>query len=500
MKFVVLGKVRQKVVVLLGIRIIIGSISTVKNSRSHFMKSYDQYKRFIRLLAAVSILALEISMYSWAWIYYLSHEAGSPFFKKGDWLMIAVYGILLLFFSKMYGGLRIGYLEKGNVMYSQILSVTFVNTITYLQIALLAKRFLSLNSFLLLYVCDIVAICIWTLLANYMFQKLFPPRRMLLIYGNRPSLTLMDKMSVRKDRYEICEVIHIDIGFDELQKKIVQYEGVIICDVPSPVRNTILKYCYSKSIRVYLTPKISDILTRSAEEINLFDTPLLLIRNGTMNIEQCFLKRLMDIILSMLALAVTAPIMLITAIAIKYCDNGPVIYKQKRLTANGKKFDIYKFRSMYIDAEKDGVARLAQEGDCRITPVGEFIRKVRIDELPQLINILKGDMSIVGPRPERPEIALRYKDEMPEFDYRLKMKAGLTGYAQIYGKYNTTPYDKLKLDLNYIQNYSLMLDVKLIILTVKILFMKESTEGIAKEQSTAKLIRSNEKAHEKVEG
>lgn len=453
------------------------------------MKSYDKYKRIIRLLAASFILALETGIYWWAWIHYFSDKAGSPFFRKGDWLMTAVYGILLLFFSRMYGGLRIGYLEKGNVMYSQMLSITLVNVITYLQIALLAKRFLSVVPFILLYICDIIIVCIWTLVTNRIFQKLFPPRKVLLIYGNRPSLTLMDKMECRKDRYEICEILHIDMGMENLQKKIIRYDGVIICDVPSTVRNGLLKYCYSQSIRVYLTPKISDILTRSAEEINLFDTPLLLVRNGEMNVEQQVVKRFMDVVISAMALTVASPFMLLTGIAIKCCDKGPIFYKQKRLTMNGREFYVYKFRSMYIDAEKDGIARLALKGDSRITPVGKFIRKTRLDELPQLFNILRGDMSLVGPRPERPEIAEEYKKFMPEFDYRLKVKAGLTGYAQIYGKYNTTPYDKLKLDLTYIQNHSIMLDIKLIILTVKIIFMKDSTEGIAEGQITATLVK-----------
>ena len=169
------------------------------------------------------------------------------------------------------------------------------------------------------------------------------------------------------------------------------------------------------------------------------------------------------------------------------------------MTVGGKEFFVYKFRSMRVDAEKDGVARLASNGDNRITPVGNFIRKVRLDELPQLFNIIKGDMSIVGPRPERPEIARQYEAEMPEFQYRLRVKAGLTGYAQIFGKYNTTPYDKLKLDLYYIQNYSLMLDVKLMVQTVKILFMKESTEGIANGNITAIKNISNEIKIEKTD-
>ena len=399
--------------------------------------------------------------------------------------MAAVYAILLLFFSRMYGGLRIGYLERGNVLYSQILSVSLVNLITYLQIALLAKRFLNLIPFLLMFACQAVLICIWTFLADRLFEKLFPPRQMLLVYGNRPSLTLMDKMNCRKDRYRIKQVVHINDGVERIQSMIPSYDAVVICDVPSPVRNQLLKFCYGRSIRVYMTPKISDILVRSAEDVNLFDTPLIMSRNGRISIEQAVAKRLMDIVISGIALVIASPFMLVTALAVKLQDGGPVLYRQKRLTEGGREFYVNKFRSMRVDAEKDGVARLASAGDSRITPVGNIIRKIRFDELPQLFNILAGDMSIVGPRPERPEIAAQYEEEMPEFRYRLRVKAGLTGYAQVYGKYNTTPYDKLKLDLHYIQNYSLMLDVKLMIQTVKILFMKESTEGIAAGQTTA---------------
>ncbi len=210
-----------------------------------------------------------------------------------------------------------------------------------------------------------------------------------------------------------------------------------------------------------------------------------------MSIEQALFKRSMDIAFAGAACLVSFPLILATAVAVKLQDGGPVLYKQKRLTIHGQEFYVYKFRSMRVDAEKDGVARLASNGDSRVTPVGSFIRKVRLDELPQLFNILKGDMSIVGPRPERPEIARQYESEMPEFRYRLRVKAGLTGYAQIFGKYNTTPYDKLKLDLHYIQNYSLMLDLKLMVQTVKILFMRESTEGVAAGQTTAAMEAAN---------
>lgn len=449
------------------------------------MKSYEQYKRLIRFFTTIVILVVEVGIYWITWNSHFSEAAGRPFFRKGDWLMAAVYGLMLLFFSRMYGGLKIGYLERGKVFYSQVLSVILVNMFTYLQIALLAKRFLNPLPFLLLLTVQVMAIGIWTFLANQLFEKLFPPRQMLLVYGNRPSLSLMDKMNCRKDRYQIIEMIHIEKGLEEIEHIIPKYDAVVICDVPSYIRNPILKFCYGERKRVYMTPKISDILVRSAEDINLFDTPLIMSRNGKMTIEQAFFKRLMDISISGIVCVITLPLMAITALAIKMQDGGPALYKQKRLTIEGHEFYVYKFRSMRVDAEKDGVARLASDKDNRITPIGYFIRKIRLDELPQLFNILKGDMSIVGPRPERPEIAKQYEAEIPEFKYRLRVKAGLTGYAQIFGKYNTTPYDKLKLDLQYIQNYSLMLDVKLMIQTVKILFLKESTEGIAEGQTTA---------------
>ncbi len=232
-------------------------------------------------------------------------------------------------------------------------------------------------------------------------------------------------------------------------------------------------------------PKIPDIMVQGADQIHLFDTPILLVRDYAMTVEQRLVKRIIDIVCALLLVILTSPFMLLTAIAIKLYDGGPILYKQVRCTRDMREFKILKFRSMRIDAEKDGVARLASKNDSRITPVGRFIRKTRIDELPQLFNILAGDMSFIGPRPERPEIIRQYQEDMPEFTFRTKVKSGLAGYAQVYGKYNTTPYDKLKLDLFYIENYSVWLDLKLMLLTLKVLFQSDSTEGVDTNQTTA---------------
>jgi lipopolysaccharide/colanic/teichoic acid biosynthesis glycosyltransferase len=264
-----------------------------------------------------------------------------------------------------------------------------------------------------------------------------------------------------------------------------EYETVFLSGINSHDRNIFLKYCVEYDIDVYVIPRIGDMIMASAKQEHLFHLPMMQVRRYQPGFEYVVFKRLFDIIVSLFGLIVFAPFMLITAIAVK-SDGGPAFYKQKRLTKDGKEFYILKFRSMRVDAEKDGVARLSTgDKDDRITKVGRIIRAIRFDELPQIFNILKGDMAVVGPRPERPEIASEYEKDMPEFRLRLQTKAGLTGYAQVYGKYNTTPYDKLLMDLMYIAKPSIVEDLKICFFTVKILFEKESTEGISEGKTTA---------------
>jgi len=447
------------------------------------MKSYEQYKRIVRFLSGAVLLLIEIGLYWYTWVYYYNNLMETPYNRTGHWLIVAVYGLLLLVFGKLYGGLKVGYLKTANMIYSQILATLCANVMIYLQITLLTKVFQSITPLVYMTLTDILIISIWSYLFNRIYRKIYPPRKVLLIYGEHPIASLMGKLHTRTDRFIVGDVAHISLGLEALQNKMCDYEGVLICDVPSHIRNLLLKFCYKNSIRVYATPKISDIIIRSAESFHMFDTPLMLCRNSGLTFEQQFIKRGMDIILSSIALVILSPIFIITALAIKLYDNGPVFYYQDRCTKNGKVFSICKFRSMIENAEQNGQSIPATEGDSRITPVGNVIRATRIDELPQLFNILKGEMSIVGPRPERIEHVEMYSKKIPEFEYRMKVKGGLTGYAQVYGKYNTTAYDKLKLDLMYIQNYSLWLDIEIIFKTIKILFLKESTEGFSEEES-----------------
>ena len=443
------------------------------------MENRERYKRIIMFLSSVVIVAIETALFAYIWYnFYLSKEVIGRLFVRENQVVIGLYVLMLYFFYKIYGGFKVGYLRVFEVIYSQILSVVCVNFITYLQLCLIGRWRLGehLTPMLAMTGIDLIIVVIWVVGMRFVYTRLYPPRQMLMVYGEHNPGDLRSKLETREDKYAIKEMVPISLGLDAIKAKICGYKAVVIGDIPSHERNVLLKYCFEKDIRCYSIPKLSDIMLRNADDIHLFDTTLLLSRNLRLTAEQLFCKRLVDIVFSLL--------MLVIALAIKLYDGGPVLYKQPRLTRDKQIFMILKFRSMKMDSEVKG-AQLAKKEDDRITPVGKIIRRIHFDELPQIFNILKGDMSLVGPRPERPEIAAVYCEKIPEFDYRLKVKAGLTGYAQVYGKYNTTPYDKLKLDLTYIETYSLKLDVKLLMLTFKILFQKENTEGVEAWQKTA---------------
>ncbi|MCC8136337.1 MAG: exopolysaccharide biosynthesis polyprenyl glycosylphosphotransferase [Ruminococcus sp.] len=445
------------------------------------MTKRDRYKRIISLAAAVMLLGMLTVIFAAIWYRYYSDTIILPFYRRGNWVLIAIYCVLIILFLKSYGGFKLGYLKKTDMLCTQIISMTCVNVITYFLISLIGRSFMQGMPIFVMTIVDYAVIAVWTFVTGKIYFLIYPPRRLIILYGSHQAAALVLKMSQRVDKYMICESVSIDEDREKICSLILKYEGVIICDIPAEQRNDYVKFCFENSVRAYIAPKISDIIIRGAEDIRLFDTPLLLCRNYGLDFEQRFSKRFLDIIMSLMMIIVSSPFMIVSALAIKLYDGGPVLYKQKRLTINGREFYVYKFRSMIVDAEKDGVPQLCTDLDSRITPVGRILRKFRIDEMPQFFNILKGDMSVVGPRPERPELSNEYKKSMPEFEYRLKVKAGLTGYAQVTGVYDTSPYDKLKMDLMYIENYSIRLDFQIMLMTMKTMLMPGKTNAEAEE-------------------
>lgn len=438
----------------------------------------SEEKDLIRKLEGIIEVLLLTMLYFYIWKNEYSVMYVRTFYGRGRILLMGIYFIIMYVIMRLTEGLRFGNLKIFDIVVSQWISVLVTNFITFWQICLILNVMSDPRPMLRLTLYDLIITVALPFFFTWLYHLTYVPRNMVLIYGKRAALNLRFKILERPDKYAITTTISSSEPFEKITDQIKKHDAVIINDVPAEIRNDILKFCYEHDVRTYIVPKISDVIIGGASNINLFDTPLLLVRGTGLSIGQKFIKRTLDIILCAIALGVLSPVFMIVAILIKADDGGRILFRQKRVTRDGKLFTIYKFRSMREDAEKDG-AQFTIDDDPRITKVGRGLRRSRLDELPQLINILKGDMSIVGPRPERIENYEMYESEIPEFRYRTKVKAGLTGYAQVYGKYNTTAYDKLRLDLMYIENYSIILDIKLVLMTFRTLFQKESTEGFA---------------------
>jgi exopolysaccharide biosynthesis polyprenyl glycosylphosphotransferase len=438
----------------------------------------ETLRKLIVLFQSLLLLVVHSVIYSVVWQSYFNDVVGYPFWERGYITLLVLYLFLLYVFIRLFGGNRLGFNRVSDVAYTNALALIFANIFIYTQMGLIARIMLPLQPLLEVIGYQFLFVLGWSYLSKLIYTKYFPPKKMLMILGENETTHLRKKMQGNQESFDIQETLRLSQGMDILLERLKHYSDVIISDVPSVYRNQILKECYKESKRVFMTPKISDIIIRGSLNIHLFDTPLLLANNRGLKLEQRFIKRLFDIVMSSLALIILLVPFALISLLIKLHDGGPVFYTQERLTRGGKVFHIIKFRSMRVDSEADQVARLASINDDRITPLGKVLRATHVDELPQLFNILKGDMSLVGPRPERPDFAKLYEESIPEFSYRLKVKAGLSGYAQVFGQYNTTPADKLKLDLFYIENYSFIRDLHIILLTVKIMFMKEKSEGI----------------------
>ena len=446
--------------------------------------AYEDTKGFVR--AAETLLEVLVMTVLYFVIWRRCYDDYN-FFYNGKYVLMGVYAILMYVFFQNSDCTMFGQLQRLDLIIGQTIALFLTNFVTFFQLCLIANRLLKLTPMLILFVIQIILAILLVYIYTGLYYKLYAPHDMLLIYGNKRGVGLKIKMDSRRDKYNISKILNVNVGFDALCQEINKHEAVILTDIPAQMRNDILKYCYHHRIRTYVAPKLTDIMIRGGRQNTLFDTPLMMVKGTGLTPMQRIMKRTMDLILCSIAMIVAAPVMAMVAIAIKLEDGGPVFYKQKRMTRHGREFEILKFRSMIVDAEKYAGAVLATENDPRITKVGRIIRATRLDEIPQILNILKGDMSIVGPRPERRVLADEIEKEVPEFAYRLKVRGGLTGYAQIYGKYNTSAYDKLRLDLMYIENYSLMLDIKLIILTLRIIFSKDSTEGVDKAEENQRM-------------
>ena len=456
---------------------------------------YRSALRIVKLINAAGMTAI----FGACWYWFYADNIRSPYYNRGNWVVIAIFAVLYLTYGRVYDAFKVSLYRISEMVYSQSLAAILSNAVMYVVIWLLNKDIPPVWPLLLATLVQILYAVAWSYHAHRWYFATFPPRRTAILYDARPGMEQLIHEYGLEKKFSVVKTASVYDCLDGNLEMLQDMQAVFLCGIHSHERNMVLKYCIARDIQVYMLPRIGDVLMSSAKPLHLFHLPLMQVTRYDPEPEYVVCKRLFDIVVSGAALLVLSPVFVVVSIAIKAYDGGPVFYKQCRLTKDGKTFMVHKFRSMKVDAEKDGVARLSTgDKDDRVTPVGHFIRKVRLDELPQLLDILKGDMSLVGPRPERPEIAAQSEKELPDFALRLQAKAGLTGYAQVYGKYNTTPYDKLQMDLMYIAHPSFMEDLRIIFATVKILFVPESTEGVAEGQTTAQSAPTGVKTEEKV--
>ena len=453
--------------------------------------SKEQKKYLVKDIFKFISLAIAFLTSCWLWYYNISPYWKKEYFGYMTLFLVGVmYCAVYWIFVKMYQGHKIGIYRLTELTYFQVLSFGIADVILFVESVIWFHGFerLSIISYFLGFALQIVSITLAIFVCNRLHMKYDSPRKVLIVYGNDGYRSFVKKIKAKKRRYKIVACVSDTTPMDEIKSYIAECESIYLYEVDYKVRKELVWFCDHERKVLHLTQTTDEILVMGYDLSHTFDTPFIRTKHAPVKWYYPFMKRTGDILCSGLALIVLSPLLIVVAILIKAHDGGPVFFLQERVTKDHKRFMIYKFRSMIVDAEKDGMRR-ATSNDDRITPIGKFIRATRIDELPQLLNIIKGDMSIVGPRPERWELDEAYTEQIPEFGNRLKVRAGLTGYAQVFGKYNTTPEDKLKLDLLYINQQSVLLDLKLILYTVKIMFVPESTEGFEEDETTLEDIR-----------
>lgn len=454
----------------------------MNNAKKILTKFQNTLIFFLSLFTYVSLMGLFFWIFSYAYpeIIQTTREAA---------VTSITYFITFIFMLNAYGGLDVGEKQTRQIVYSMIIVVLFTDIFTYLVIQIINPSiwniwqfgFFSLRRLLFTFVTQILFIIAMAYISNHIYYFMNPPLKTYILYGsNKRPNKLIYKLQKQIHKYKI-NLVTSDQNKEKVFEEILNNDVIVLYNILKEDRVRFTEYCYRHKKKVLFNAEIMDVVEfRSrhtlVDDISLFSTNI-----SDFSIEDRILKRLLDIIVSVVGLTLTSPFWLVFAILIYAEDKGPVFFTQKRMTKNNREFNIIKFRTMKVNVEN----RSATKNDDRITKVGKVLRKIRMDELPQILNILIGDMSVVGPRPEMLENVIAYTNDMPEFELRLRVKAGLTGYAQIFGKYNTTPKDKLILDLMYIENYSIFLDIKLILQTVMV-FLKidDSTEGFDEEDDT----------------
>jgi len=437
----------------------------------------------ILFLAKTLLFFSMLALFFVGQIYFYSETL---YYYWGNYVILLMYTAILIVISRIYNGFNFGNVSLQEIILSWVLCLTGANIFQYFLLSLLVRELLSVPGFIVILISQVIFVIPVTILINKLYYKQHPAQKTVIVYGGAEKLDeYCSIITMQRNKFVVDHVVSQSESTGKLLDIINKAESVFFLNVDEKKQDWMFEYCYLHNKHTYILPSFSSILVNTAGTLWLSNTPVFSLRRPEPDMGTQFIKRFMDISLSLIGIILSSVFMLVIWLVTRLYDRHPAVYKQVRVTKGGRLFTLYKFRSMRPDAEDDGVPRLAAYDDDRITPFGRFIRKTRLDELPQLFNVLSGSMSIVGPRPERPEIAEQYEKIYPNFTFRTKVKAGLTGFAQVYGQYNTSPEEKLFLDIMYIEKFSIMEDIKLILQTVKVIFRGSSTEGVDDGLTTA---------------
>lgn len=435
-------------------------------------------------------------------VFWMLFKYGTVYFEfsvrfRYNYFVLGLYALMLLFFIEVYNAYYLGYVPVKRLIFYQFLSQLLSVVIVYIVVTIAWAHVYNPIPLLIALAIQLVLDVVWSTIANNVYMKLHRTRNTILIYGNKFDKifynVLLGKPSEKL--YHVSKTVEYDgDSFKDIKSAVEGFDAIFAVGVHLHCRNDMMKYCKENRVPLFFIPTVGDVIVKDSHHLKSFDAPVFFVSRSQPNPGYAFFKRAFDILASGVGLIIISPILLITGLAIHFYDGGPAFYKQTRLTIDDKEFKIIKFRSMRVDAESIGGVQFSTgKNDPRVTPIGRFIRKIRFDELPQLWNIFKGDMSFVGPRPERPEFAEKFYEYLPEFRLRLQVKAGLTGYAQVYGRYNSDPYEKLIFDLLYINNMNIRTDIMLFFATIAILFSSNSTKGYDNGQGNAKVDEETQK-------
>ncbi len=427
----------------------------------------------VQLLECILLMILYVLSYDFAWGFIYNNF--SPFFIMDDHLRhigVALLMIFILSFYKSFNFLERSYSEvfKKIISSNFLLNAAFIILLYFTSNAQLPAAF-----FIGAYAMQIIFFVIIKALVDLIGRKTIDKSINLVIIEDFYSTSDILKALRKQCRGKIAVVSNDD---ENLRIHVENADNIFLAgSVTKKLKSKVVSYCTLEDKKIYIVPEIFEIAVRNSASDYVGDTPVFTIQSFRLTEVQKFVKRLEDVTLSLLGIVITAPIFLLACIIIKHEDGGPVFYTQERSGLNGEPFHVIKFRSMVVDAEEHTGAVLALDNDQRITRAGAFMRSSRIDEIPQFFNVLTGSMSLVGPRPERPVFVEEYSRRYPEYYCRLAVKPGITGLAQVKGRYTTSAEKKMKFDLMYIINYSFLLDLKILFQTVRVVFRREQSKG-----------------------